>query len=223
MITTSETRRGRAKPMSVDERREAIARATLPLLMAHGRDVTTRQIAEAAGVAEGTLFRVYENKDAIVDAAVAAYLEPGPFRAELRRIDPGLPLELKVRMIIDRFHDRFAGIFGVFAALGTHPRPPVDVNVDAIVAIFAELLEPELERLRVPPATVFAFVRVVAFASALPHFSSTISLDSAELASLVCRGIAHDPPAAAAESSAAAEPSAIPTDLPTTERSEPCS
>ena len=34
MITTSETRRGRAKPMSVDERREAIARATLPLLMA---------------------------------------------------------------------------------------------------------------------------------------------------------------------------------------------
>ncbi|MCM3656117.1 TetR/AcrR family transcriptional regulator [Agromyces mediolanus] len=216
MTTTSEARRGRAKPMSVDERREAIARATLPLLMAHGRDVTTRQIAEAAGVAEGTLFRVYESKDAIVDAAVAAYLEPGPFRAELRRIDPALPLELKVRMIIDRFHDRFTGIFGVFAALGTHPRPPVDVNVDAIVAIFSELLEPELERLRVPPATVFAFVRVVAFASALPHFSSTISLDSAELASLVCRGIANDPPHPADTSSALA-------DRPTTERSELCS
>lgn len=189
----AEPRVGRARPMPVDERRAAIAAATLPLLMAHGRDVTTKQIAEASGVAEGTLFRVFDSKDAIIDAAVAAFLDPEPFRRELRRIDPGLPIELKLRLVIDRFHDRFSGIFGVFAALGTHPRPPAAPDPATIVQIFTELLEPELERLRVPPASVFAFVRIIAFASAIPQFSSTIALDSAELAHLVVHGIALRP------------------------------
>lgn len=193
MTTTTSDRRGRAKPMSVDDRRAAIAQATLPLLVAHGRDVTTRQIAEAACVAEGTLFRVFDSKDAIIDAAVATFLEPEPFRRELRRIDASLPLEFKVRLIIDRFHERFRGIFGVFAALGTQPRPPAQPDPGAIVAIFTELLEPELERLRVPPASVFAFVRVIAFASAIPQFGSTVALDSAELAHLVVHGIAREP------------------------------
>ena len=122
-MTTTNARTSRAKPMPVEERRASIARATLPLLVAHGRDVTTKQIAEAAGVAEGTLFRVFEDKEAIIDAAVEEFLDPEPFRAALRRIDPTLPLELKIELILDRLLDRFSGIFGVFASLGGRPRP----------------------------------------------------------------------------------------------------
>ena len=40
-----------------------IVAATLPLLLEHGELVTTRQIAEAAGIAEGTIFRVFADKD----------------------------------------------------------------------------------------------------------------------------------------------------------------
>ena len=69
-MTTSPPRSTRARPMPVDERRAAIARATLPLIAAHGHEVTTRQIADAAGVAEGTLFRVFDDKEAMIDAAV---------------------------------------------------------------------------------------------------------------------------------------------------------
>ena len=189
-MRTTTARASRAKPMPVEERRASIARATLPLLVAHGRDVTTKQIAEAAGVAEGTLFRVFDDKEAIIDAAVEEFLDPEPFRAALRSIDASLPLELKVRLIIDRFHDRFTGIFGVFASLGGRPRPPASADPAVIVSIFEQLLAPELERLRVPPAGVFAFVRLVAFASAMPHLNDLPgSLDSAELAHLVVHGI----------------------------------
>ena len=51
----------RAAPLSPDERRRAIVDAVLPLLIEHGRAVTTRQMAEAAGIAEGTIFRVFDS------------------------------------------------------------------------------------------------------------------------------------------------------------------
>ena len=49
----------------------------------HGRVVTTKQIADASGVAAGTLFRVFDDQEAIIDAAVEHFLDPEPFRAAL--------------------------------------------------------------------------------------------------------------------------------------------
>jgi AcrR family transcriptional regulator len=45
--------------MAPDDRRRAIVAAVVPLLLEHGDDVSTRQIADAAGIAEGTIFRVF--------------------------------------------------------------------------------------------------------------------------------------------------------------------
>lgn len=56
--------------MSADDRRAMIIAATEPLLREHGRAVSTKQIAEAAGVAEGTIFRVFDSKQALIDAVL---------------------------------------------------------------------------------------------------------------------------------------------------------
>lgn len=123
--------------------------------------------------------------------------------------------------MLDRFEDRFTGIFGVFASLGGRPRPPVQANVEVVVGIFEDLLRPELDRLRVPPATVFGFVRLVAFASAMPHFGGTTGLDTTQLAALVVHGIARDDAEHATSGTAASDPE--PTDSHVTERaSTPC-
>ena len=79
----------RAAALPPDERRSAIVAATLPLLIEHGEMVTTRQIADAAGIAEGTIFRVFADKDAVIAAAVDAALDTGPLEEHLRAIDPG--------------------------------------------------------------------------------------------------------------------------------------
>ena len=67
---------GRARPLSVEERQASIIDAVIPLLAVHGRDLTSRQIAEAAGIAEGTIFRAFGHKDSLITAAVAKFLDP---------------------------------------------------------------------------------------------------------------------------------------------------
>lgn len=73
--------------MSRDERRAAIAYATIPLLEQHGSQVSTRQIAIAAGVAEGTLFRAFDDKVELLTAAAERALDP---TARVAEVD-GLP------------------------------------------------------------------------------------------------------------------------------------
>ncbi len=91
-MSETEVRRERARPMSPEERRSRLIDVTLDLLREHGRAVTTRQIAEAAGVAEGTIFRVVESKEELVEAAIARAFEPGRADDRIEEIDPELPL-----------------------------------------------------------------------------------------------------------------------------------
>jgi AcrR family transcriptional regulator len=55
--------------MTADERRDAILAAAMPLFATKGFDaVTTREVAEAAGVSEALLYRHFEGKRALYDA-----------------------------------------------------------------------------------------------------------------------------------------------------------
>src|SRR5262245_33537829 len=68
--TVDASRARRASALPAEARRSMIVEAALPLVLEHGERVTTKQIAEAAGIAEGTIFRVFEDKDAVIAAVV---------------------------------------------------------------------------------------------------------------------------------------------------------
>lgn len=82
----------RAAPLPPGERRVAIIDAVLPLLIDRGVGVTSREIAAAAGVSEGTLFNVFGDKDELIDAAVEAAIDPAPFESAVASIDQTIDL-----------------------------------------------------------------------------------------------------------------------------------
>jgi AcrR family transcriptional regulator len=88
--------RRRVAPLAPDDRRAALIEATLPLLLESGTAVSTRQIASAAGVAEGTIFRVFPDKTSLILAAVRVGVDPEPAERALRAIPADLDLRARL-------------------------------------------------------------------------------------------------------------------------------
>lgn len=85
-------KRRRAPAMTLEQRREAIVASTLPLLIQHGNDVSTSQIAAAAGIAEGTVFRAFKDKQELLVACMRSGLNSAEEIARIEGIDPDLPM-----------------------------------------------------------------------------------------------------------------------------------
>ena len=102
--------------------RADIIDAVLPLLIERGATATSREVAAAAGVSEGTIFNVFADKDELIDAVIEAALDPEPLERRSAPIDPrhrsrtgsSLATELVQRRVID--------IWRLFAA--SAPRSP---------------------------------------------------------------------------------------------------
>jgi AcrR family transcriptional regulator len=177
--------------MAPEDRRAAMIDAVIPLLKEHGRDVSTRQIAEACGVAEGTVFRAFKDKDSLITAAIEAYFDPLPFRAAIAGIDRDLPVEEKLRAVLTLLRERFTGVIGFMSALRMHEGPPpiVRTSGDQWIDRLQDLLAPDADELRVPIELVAYHLRLVAFASAIPPFNIPHRFSDDELLALVAHGV----------------------------------
>src|SRR3954471_10584493 len=117
MVQTTTRRRAAALP--VDERRSMIIAAAIPLLLEHGDMVTTRQIADAAGIAEGTIFRAFADKDELLGAVIDAALDPAPLEDALGAIDPTLSLPEIVTQAAAVAQRRVVDVWRLASSVGT--------------------------------------------------------------------------------------------------------
>lgn len=100
-----------------------IIEATEPLLREHGRGVSTRQIAAAAGVAEGTIFRVFDSKESLIDAVLERAFSSEVTREQLTHVDRTGPLRTRLTEAADILQHRMVEAFTLIHAIGPPTEP----------------------------------------------------------------------------------------------------
>lgn len=165
--TDAGTKTRRAPALAPDERRAMIVAATVPLLVEHGDRVTTRQIAEAAGIAEGTIFRAFADKDEIITAVVEAALDPAPLEAALDDIPAGLGFEAHLSAAVEIMQQRVIDVWRVMSSVGTRfhdatRRPMADS--DALVRFF----DANREQITVEPMVAARLLRALTLSTTHP-------------------------------------------------------
>jgi AcrR family transcriptional regulator len=192
--------------MSREQRRAAIIEATLPLLREHGQSVTTRQIAEASGIGEGTIFRVFADKAELVDACLAATFDQAPTLARYAAIDRSLPLEQRLVTAVQILQDRMLSVVELLIALG-FPGPPdngerhrMDPRArfghSQLLDALTELIEPDRQLLRLPPAEIARIARLLTFAASHPKITDGEPMSAQAIVSVLLHGVldAEQPP-----------------------------
>jgi AcrR family transcriptional regulator len=192
----------RARPLPPEERRAALVASTLPLVLAFGPNVSTRQIAQAAGVAEGTIFRVFASKAELVNAAVASAFDAGPEVAELARIPRSAPLSARLLQAVEILQQRFARVFRLMDALGVARALKLDRGPQAVptqralvVQALAGLMEAGGEELRCAPGEAARRLWLLTFAGSHPRLVDDEPLSPAEIVSTLLDGIRRPPTA----------------------------
>lgn len=140
-----------------------IVAAALPLVAEFGTAVTTSQIARAAGIGEGTIFRAFADKDEVLHACVAEAVSPDHVIRELASISLDQPLAARLTEAAEtmRAHlERMGTVIGALHASGhrrghtpgshgeTPPEGGRETSIRAIRDAVTELIEPDQAVLR---------------------------------------------------------------------------
>ena len=161
--------------MTPEDRRHALVEATLPLLLEHGRGVTTKQIADAAGIAEGTIFRVFDAKDDLVVAAVEKALDMEPFLADLEAVDMDQPLRERLTALCTLLQERFRDIFALMTAMGMVGPPKDHRHMEEgrrrAETVMVAVVAPDADLLTCTPVQLVHMLRMLTFSGTHPHIS----------------------------------------------------
>lgn len=164
-----------------------IVDAAFPLILEHGERVTTRQIADAAGIAEGTIFRAFTDKDEVIAAVMAKALDPAPLEEALSAIDLEQPFEKCLDAAIAAIQRRVTDVWRLMSSVGPRfhepksgPQPPSP----ALVRLF----EAHRDRLSVKPVEAAKRLRVVTLAVTHPMLNEA-PMSSREVAKQFLYGV----------------------------------
>jgi AcrR family transcriptional regulator len=192
----------RATPLPPADRRAAIVKAALPLLEEHGTDVSTRQIAEAAGIAEGTIFRAFGSKDALIEAVIGTAFESGPLIEALQSIDRALPLRDRLVESVEISQTRLRSVFKLLFALRMRPahwqhdakeERRRKADAEQANSVIVDLIRPDAGLLRYSPEEVAHRIRLLTFSATHPMISDGQTLTAEEIVDFALDGVRkHD-------------------------------
>ncbi|MDO5726312.1 MAG: TetR/AcrR family transcriptional regulator [Bowdeniella nasicola] len=186
--------------MSGDDRRKMIATSAIPLFLRYGNTLSTRQLADELGIAEGTIFRAFGDKRTLLHAVVETYYNQARNQLAAIDFDGHLTLENRLREVITQARHSAQGAFTMLSLLDhddacTLVRRQYSTAVtDAIAQVFAG----DGDQLNLPPERVALLIRMLAVAASAPHHHGEGALSDDELVNFALHGFIGKQPQALA-------------------------
>lgn len=186
--------------MAAADRRQAILDVVIPLLIEKGSAITTAEMAHAANIAEGTIFRVFPDKHAILLEAIKAAMDPAPVAKAIRAVDPSAPMRKQLEEAAGALYERFDRMVALGESLRFVSAVPgkreqdvgrlIKKSASAISAVLLELFERHREALRVSPLEAAAAFRSIMFATRHPLLPAKEQLTVDAALNILLAGIA---------------------------------
>ena len=142
-------------------------------------------IAAAAGVAEGTLFRVFDDKDALLAAAVEQALHTSEIESALAHLSPELELDRLLDEVVVVLQRGYADAWRLLRHLPLKQ----DWEPARELPELQRLLQPHAAALRVTPRRAAAQVAAVTLAMSHPSIYPGGPAPAAEITSLLLNGL----------------------------------
>lgn len=192
-------RTGRATPLAPSERQAAIIEAVTPLLVERGSSVTSKDLAAAAGVAEGTLFRAFGSKNGLLHAVMREYISPAKLAESVAAFPADSGLEETVEHIAGMMIHGLTGLGRIASALEHsadhgrghgpgrhHGHESQREGLLVIDGAIEEAFAPHAAEMSVPPATAAAFLRGVCVGAA---FTPDAPIPVSDITTVVLHGV----------------------------------
>lgn len=151
--------------LSADDRRAQILDAVTPAVLEHGAAVTSRQLADAAGVAEGTLFKAFGDKESLLAALVERHMTDAEPDLDLRADSVADVVASLVPVVVERMRFMFRLVMAlgpIAQRVAAERRDDFERSKRCIAARF----EPFAHDLRVTPLVAADVLRTLAWAAA---------------------------------------------------------
>lgn len=181
--------------MPAEERRTMIATAAIPIFIEHGASLTTRELAERLGLAEGTLFRAFGDKGALVHAVVDAFFQQAERRLGGGLVDPNLELDEKLRVTIRSARTHARGVFAMLSLLEpTEAHSYMAAHRGGHFEAAAELaFASDADAMNIAPERLAGIIRLLVIAASAPHMGAGEPLTDDELVDFALYGLTGRP------------------------------
>lgn len=208
-LTYSDRVTPRAAPMHPDDRRQAILSTLVPLIVERGGEVSTKEIAAAAGIAEGTIFRVFPDKRSLMLAAAEEAINPAHGQEQFEEAMRGVEgLRDRIVVATERVLERMHLTMSVMVSIRPHlmalheehhrspgeapklgPPPFVMRAQEDLTRRLAGLFEPHRAELSVTPEIAAHALRSLIFGASRPELGLGAALTPDQIADLVLHGV----------------------------------